>query len=198
MAKLDVVEKYNSIHFAVPIGANPDDYSGDEVAHRLALDMATIRKTTEDAGMFNRVSKLYFTDRERMIPKNEDGTCNDATLESHRMTLLTICGEALVDCCEMLNMTYEDTRLNIDVKYIEGDTSNIGGQVSLGVHKDVPDHKRKALYTMFEEFQTKLGKSGIKAGTDAGSIDDFARKHIDDADYKDIENIDVDDITDKA
>ena len=155
MAKLDVVEKYNSIHFAVPIGANPDDYSGDEVAHRLALDMATIRKTTENASMFNRVSKLYFTDRERMIPKNEDGTNNDATLESHRMTLLTICGEALVDCCEMLNMTYEDTRLDIDVKYIKGDKSNIGGQVSLGVHKDVPDHKRKALYTMFEEFQTK-------------------------------------------
>ena len=56
----------------------------------------------------------------------------------------------------------------------------------------------KALYTMFEEFQTKLAKSGIKAGTDAGSIDDFARKHIDDADYEDIENIDVDNIAAKA
>jgi uncharacterized protein YfdQ (DUF2303 family) len=51
---------------------------------------------------------------------------------------------------------------------------------------------------MFEEFQTKLAKSGIKAGTDAGSIDDFARKHIDDADYEDIENIDVDNIAAKA
>ena len=186
MAKMSVVEKYKSMHFAVPEGANPDDFkSGHRISMSLALDMAAIRSETSSPNMFHNVCMLYYKDRKQMIVPNEDGSKNDAVLESHRMTIITICGEALVEACELLNMKYEDTNLKIQTHYMN-DGKDVGASVALGIHKDVPKHKKKAMNIIFDEFQTKLGKVGAAIQHS---------KPMEDADFKDME---VDDVTAKA
>ena len=56
MASVKTVAKYNSIHFAVPEGATPNDYNdGENISMRLALDMATIRSE-----QLSRCSKALF------------------------------------------------------------------------------------------------------------------------------------------
>jgi hypothetical protein len=186
MAKMSVVEKYKSMHFAVPEGASPDDFnSNHRISMSLALDMSAIRSETSSPNMFHNVCMLYYKDRKQMIVPNEDGSKNDAVLESHRMTIITICGEALVEACELLNMEYADTNLKIQTHYMN-DGKDVGAAVSLGIRKDVPEHKKQAMNIIFDEFQTKLGKVGV-------AIQDS--KPIEDADYKDME---VDDITAKA
>ena len=190
MASIKTVAKYNSIHFAVPEGARPSDYSsGDNISMRLAIDMATIREETKSPSKFHDVVKLYFTNREKMIPSREDKN-NDATLEAHKMTLLTICGEALVEACQLLNMEYTDTKLNIETKYLSNG-KHVGGSVALGINKNVPEQKRVALNIIFDEFQTTLENHGVKtAGTKLTDLQD--------ADYGDISDIEIDDVTAKA
>jgi hypothetical protein len=190
MASVKNVAKYNSIHFAVPEGATPNDYYDDEnITMRLALDMATIRSETEGPRNFHDIVKLYFMNREKMIPVRENKN-NDATLEAHKMTLLTLCGEALVEACQLLNVEYTDTRLNIETRYMPN-SKKVGGSVELGINKDVPEHKRVALNIIFDEFQTTLKNHGVKT---AGK----KPKNISDADYDDISDIEIDDVNAKA
>ena len=190
MASVKTVAKYNSIHFAVPEGARPSDYSGgDNISMRLAIDMATIREETKSPSKFHDVVKLYFANREEMIPSRENKN-NDATLEAHKMTLLTICGEALVEACQLLNMEYIDTKLNIETKYMPNGKS-VGGSVELGINKNVPEQKRVALNIIFDEFQTTLSNHGV---TTAGKMP----KNISDEDYDDISDIEIDDVNAKA
>jgi len=186
MAKMSVIEKYKSMHFAVPVGANPNDFkSRHKISMSLALDMASIRSETDSPNMFHKVCKLYYKDRNQMITPNEDGSKNDAVLESHRMTMLTICGEALVEACGLLNMEYEDTSLKIETHYSDNG-KDIGASVALGIHKDVPEHKKKAMHTIFDEFQNTIGSVKTEAKE---------KKQIEDADFNDME---VDDITAEA
>ena len=190
MASVKTVAKYNSIHFAVPEGATPNDYNdGENISMRLALDMATIRSETKGPSNFHDVVKLYFTNREKMIPVRENKN-NDATLEAHKMTLLTICGEALVEACQLLNMEYTDTKLDIETRYMPNG-KNVGGSVQLGINKNVPEQKRVALNIIFDEFQTTLENHGVKT---AGK----RPKNISDADYDDISDIEIDDVNAKA
>ena len=195
MASVKTVAKYNSIHFAVPEGARPSDYSGgDNISMRLAIDMATIREETKSPSKFHDVVKLYFANREEMIPSREN-TNNDATLEAHKMTLLTICGEALVEACQLLNMEYTDTKLSIETKYMT-DGKHVGGSVELGINKKVPKQKRMALNIIFDEFQTTLENHGVKtSGKKPKGIQD---SDYDDIDYGDISDIEIDDVNAKA
>ena len=183
-----IVDKYESIHFAVPKGASPNDYkdSKHQISMKLAMDMCTIKSKTKNANQFHKMCFLYYKDREKMVVQDRANKHkNDAWLESHRMTLLTIHGECITEACDLLNMSYSDTKLDIDV-YYKGE--DIAGAVQLSVNQNVPEHKAKALHTIFNEFQKKAG--GVKKSKDVETIED--------AEYKDMVNTHNDENVAKA
>ena len=144
MTDISALEKYNSIHFAVPKGAKIDDYNdGDK----------------------------YFQDRAGMIVES-GGIKRDPILEAHRMTLLTISGDCVQQSCQLLNIDFKDTNIQIDVHYMPD--KNIAGSISLGIAKTIPKHKAKAMNTIFNEFQSKLG----------GYESDISNVQIDNVDAK--------------
>lgn len=172
MTDISALEKYNSIHFAVPKGAKIDDYNdGDKYSISLSLDLCSIKDNTKGAAGFYKVVILYFQDRAGMIIES-GGIKRDPTLEAHRMTLLTISGECVQQSCQLLNIDFKDTNIQIDVHYMPD--KNIAGSISLGIAKTIPKHKAKAMNTIFNEFQSKLG----------GYESDISNVQIDNVDAK--------------
>tara|TARA_R100000687_G_scaffold83298_1_gene85511 strand:- start:286 stop:876 length:591 start_codon:yes stop_codon:yes gene_type:complete len=196
MAKMSVVKKYNSMHFTVPKGARPNDYESNfRISMSLSLDMTLIKEKTGGAAGFFKICELYYKDRKHMITASK-GKYKDATLEAHKMTLLTICGETVMEACNLLNMDYHDTHLDIETKY-NSDGKTVGGTLALGIKKGVPEQKRTALNAIFNEFQSKLGDFGVKT-KEATLTEAMEYAQVNDADFSDIGDVEIDDIEAKA
>ena len=183
MSKIQARERYDSMSFRVKeqesrMHDNKKEYLAQGMC--MSMDLNDIQQKSESPGEFYRVTKIYFRNRPDFCKEGED---YDTT--AHAYTIITMCSDIIYKGCDMLNMNpYEDT--DLDVKVTRNDENVLGAQISLKIHKSVPKHKHVALNAIFDEFQQSLG-------SEKHSVDDVSA--IDDADYDDI---DIDDITEKA
>ena len=87
-----------------------------------------------------------------------------------------------IKLCDMLNMNpIKDT--DLDVNVTRDDKGALNAEISLKIHKSVPEHKHVAFKCIFDEFQQGLGAT-------KGNPQDTST--VDDVDYNDV---DIDDIT---
>ena len=80
----------------------------------------------------------------------------------------------------------EDVKLKVSVK--KDKNGDVCASIGIGIHQDVPKHKREALKTIFDTFQKNIGSTQVvKNPSDTSKIDEG-----------DFQDLDVDDITAKA
>lgn len=187
MSKIEARERYDSMSFRVKeqecrvdIIEKEDEQKYMAQGFCMSMDLNDIQQQSENPGEFYRVSKLYFRNRPDFCKRGED---YDTT--AHAYTIITMCSDVLYKACDMLNMNpIEDT--DLDVNVTRDDKGALNAEISLKIHKSVPEHKHVALNAIFDEFQQGLGSTKSNP-QDTSTIDDI-----------DYDDVDLDDITAKA
>lgn len=182
-SKVEIRKIYDSIDFAINENAKRKKGSKDYMqGMSMSLDLTTINEYTKTSRQYYLVARLYFKNRPEFCINGLD-----YDLTAHEYTLITMSTGVLQKAGELLDMNcIEDVRLNVDVK--KDKDGNVNASIGIGIHNDVPKHKREALKTIFDTFQKSIGSTQVvKDPSDTSKIDEG-----------DFQDLDVDDITAKA